>query len=125
MGTCHSGDHIAEDHIHTDITSCNIEEPQGRWRTVTDHNSSPRAIGSGELKIGINASKRCWGNNSNNQCSFDLHYTTSSDLSVFYHKSPKIYFCALNFGQIYIQISGRGSFCYPFMACCHWDCYFM
>ena len=25
MGTCHPGDHIAEDHIHTDITSCNIE----------------------------------------------------------------------------------------------------
>ena len=27
MGSCYSADHIAEDHIHTDIT-CNIEEPQ-------------------------------------------------------------------------------------------------
>ena len=27
MGNCDSVDHIAEDHIHTDIT-CNIEEPQ-------------------------------------------------------------------------------------------------
>ena len=26
MGSCYSGDHIAEDHIHTDITTCNIEE---------------------------------------------------------------------------------------------------
>ena len=28
MGSCYSGDHIAKDHIHTDITTCNIEEPQ-------------------------------------------------------------------------------------------------
>ena len=28
MGGCNSSDHIAEDHIHTEITSCNIEEPQ-------------------------------------------------------------------------------------------------
>ena len=27
MGNCYSADHIAEDHIHTNIT-CNIEEPQ-------------------------------------------------------------------------------------------------
>ena len=31
MGSCHSGDHIAEDHIHTDITTCNIEEPQQKY----------------------------------------------------------------------------------------------
>ena len=25
MGSCYSGDHIAGDHIHTDITRCNID----------------------------------------------------------------------------------------------------
>ena len=28
MGSCYSFDHIAQDHIHTDITPCNFEEPQ-------------------------------------------------------------------------------------------------
>lgn len=28
MGSCYSGYHIAEDHMHTDITACNTEEPQ-------------------------------------------------------------------------------------------------
>ena len=33
MGSCcYSGDHNAEDHIHTDITACNIEEPQQTYR---------------------------------------------------------------------------------------------
>ena len=31
MGSCYSGD-TAEDHIHTDITTCNIEEPQQKYR---------------------------------------------------------------------------------------------
>ena len=31
MGNCYSMDHIAEDHIHTDMT-CNIEEPQQKYR---------------------------------------------------------------------------------------------
>ena len=30
MGNCYSMDHIAEDHIHTDIT-CNREEPQQKY----------------------------------------------------------------------------------------------
>ena len=30
MSNCHSGDHISEDHIHTDITG-NIEEPQQKY----------------------------------------------------------------------------------------------
>ena len=34
MGNCYSTDHIAEDHIHTDIT-CNIEEPQEKHRLGT------------------------------------------------------------------------------------------
>ena len=28
MSSCYSGDHIAEDHIHMDTTTRNIEEPQ-------------------------------------------------------------------------------------------------
>ena len=34
MGSCNSGDHIAEDHTHTHITTCNVEEPQ-RLETVS------------------------------------------------------------------------------------------
>ena len=30
MGNCYSADHIAEDHIQTDLT-CNIEEPKQKW----------------------------------------------------------------------------------------------
>ena len=37
MGNCYSIDHIAEDHIHTDIT-CNIEEPQQKYRIGTVSN---------------------------------------------------------------------------------------
>ena len=28
MGNCYLGDYIAGDHIHTDITTCKIKEPQ-------------------------------------------------------------------------------------------------
>ena len=39
MGNWYSADHIAEDHIHRDIT-CNIEEPQPTYRfgTVSNRN---------------------------------------------------------------------------------------
>ena len=37
MGNCYSADHIAEDHIHTDIT-CNIEEPHQKYRLRTVSN---------------------------------------------------------------------------------------
>ena len=32
MGICYSGDHIAEDHISTNITKCNTQEPQQNYR---------------------------------------------------------------------------------------------
>ena len=32
MGSCYSGDHKAEDHIHTDITTCNSKKPQQKYR---------------------------------------------------------------------------------------------
>ena len=35
MGSFYSADHIAEDHIHTDIT-CNIEEPRQKRRLGTE-----------------------------------------------------------------------------------------
>ena len=38
MGNCYSIVHIAEDHIHTDIT-CNTEEPQQKYRLGTVSNS--------------------------------------------------------------------------------------
>ena len=38
MGSCFSSDHIAEDHIHMDITTCNIEEPQQKYRLGTISN---------------------------------------------------------------------------------------
>ena len=37
MGNYYSTDHFAEDHIHTDIT-CNIEEPQQKYRLRTVSN---------------------------------------------------------------------------------------
>ena len=39
MGNCYSADHIDEDHIHTDIhVTCNIEEPQQKYRLGTVSN---------------------------------------------------------------------------------------
>ena len=43
MGNCYPADDIAEDHIHTDIT-CNIEEPQQKYRIGT---VSKRLLGGG------------------------------------------------------------------------------
>ena len=39
MGSCHSGDHNAEGHIHTDITACNIEHNRSNAleRSVIDY----------------------------------------------------------------------------------------
>ena len=45
MGSCSSGDHIAGDHIHTDITRCNIKEPQQK-----DHLGTVSSILFGCLK---------------------------------------------------------------------------
>ena len=35
MGRCYSGDSTAEDNIHTDIKTCNIEEPLQKYRLGT------------------------------------------------------------------------------------------
>ena len=32
MDSCYTGDRIAGDHIQTDITACNIEEPLHKYR---------------------------------------------------------------------------------------------
>ena len=50
MGSCHSGDHVAEDHIHTDISKRNIEEPQQKCRLGM---ASNRLLGSDlSMKLG-------------------------------------------------------------------------
>ena len=38
MSSCYSGDHIAEGRIHSDITICNIEDQQQRYRLGTVSN---------------------------------------------------------------------------------------
>ena len=38
MGSCYSRVHIAGDHIRTNITMCNIEEPQLKYRLGTVSN---------------------------------------------------------------------------------------
>ena len=43
MGSYYSGDHIAGDHINADITACNTDEPQQKYRLGTDSN---RLLGS-------------------------------------------------------------------------------
>ena len=45
MGNRYSADHIAKDHIHTDV-ACNTEEPQQKYRLGTVSN---RLLGGGGL----------------------------------------------------------------------------
>ena len=40
MDSCYLGDHIAEGYIHTDLTACNMEEPQQNYRLETVSNRS-------------------------------------------------------------------------------------
>ena len=47
MGSCNSGDYIAEDHVHMDITTCNIKEPQQKYRLGMVSNI---ILGGGGLK---------------------------------------------------------------------------
>ena len=35
MGSCYTGDHVARDHTHMDITTCNTEEPQQKYHPGT------------------------------------------------------------------------------------------
>ena len=45
MCSCYSGDRIARDHIHTNITTWNIEEPQQKHRIGTGSNRLQRVEG--------------------------------------------------------------------------------
>ena len=50
MDRCYSGDNIAENHLHTDITTCNIEEPQQKYRlerSVVDYWGGRGGVGGG------------------------------------------------------------------------------
>ena len=51
MGSCYSGNHIAKDHIHTDITTCNTEEPQHKYRLGTISNRLLRCGGGLKLHV--------------------------------------------------------------------------
>ena len=46
MGSCYSDDHIARDHIHANIMTCNVKEPQQKYRLGTVGN-----WGRGGLKV--------------------------------------------------------------------------
>ena len=47
MGSCYSNDHIARDHIHTDIITHNIEEPQQKYRPGKISNRLLAGVGWG------------------------------------------------------------------------------
>ena len=47
MGSCYSSNHVAGDHVHTGIITCNIEEPRPMYRLGT---ISSRLLGGG-LKL--------------------------------------------------------------------------
>ena len=49
MGCYNLGDHIAEDYIHTDKTTCNYEEPQQKYRLGTVSYRLLRGGGGGSL----------------------------------------------------------------------------
>ena len=51
MGSCYSGNHIAIDHIHTDITACNVKESQQKYRLGTVSN---------RLMVGVVALTQCY-----------------------------------------------------------------
>ena len=53
MGSCYSGEHIAEDLIHTDVTTCNTEEPQQKNRLGT-FSSRLRALITENRLVGLN-----------------------------------------------------------------------
>ena len=46
MGSCYSGDQIAEDLVHTDVTTCNTEEPRQK-RVGTVSSILPGGAGGG------------------------------------------------------------------------------
>ena len=46
MSICYSGGHIAGDHIHTDITTCNIEGPQQKYRLDDEDSAETTYCGS-------------------------------------------------------------------------------
>ena len=50
MGSSYSGDRIAGYHIHTDITTCNIEEPRQKYRIGPISNRLPGWEGVGVLR---------------------------------------------------------------------------
>ena len=52
MGSCYTGDHFAGGHIHTDITTCNTEKYQQKYRLGTvSYRLTGRGGGLGDPNI--------------------------------------------------------------------------
>ena len=47
MGSCYSDDHIGGDHLHTEITTCNSEEQQQKYRLGMVSNRLTGVAGGG------------------------------------------------------------------------------
>ena len=54
MGSCYSDDHIAGDHLHTEITTCNSEEQQQKYRLGIVSNRLTGVAGEGRGGRGLN-----------------------------------------------------------------------
>ena len=58
MSNCYSGDHITEDHIHINITTCYTEEPQQTYRLGTVSNRSLGGGGGGVKDVLLDPNHR-------------------------------------------------------------------
>ena len=50
MGNYYSDVHIAREHIHTDITTCTIEDPQLKLYRVLNNYNSKDSSGTGQIR---------------------------------------------------------------------------
>ena len=92
MGNWYSADHIAKDHIHTDIT-CNAEEPHQNYCPGTVSN---RLLGGGALcfKRRFMKVERCIRINMTDEICWHylLHYAGNMLLSFFLHMKQSLFY---------------------------------
>ena len=60
MGSCYSGDHIAEDDIHMGITTCNTEEAQQTYCLGTVNNRLPGWVEGGLESVLLDPKPTLW-----------------------------------------------------------------
>ena len=58
MGSYNSGDHIASDHIHTDIVTSNIKEPQQKYHIGTIGSRLGVGVGGGAKLVLLGTNPR-------------------------------------------------------------------